>query len=161
MMSAQTFGWSHWGKKARLADQGSALWTDPKEPCPSQYYMAQLINRLRSRLLAPPTSTERFQAIFLDYNRSCLGEVILGSGSSNTLLLRQRELFTQALSLQASAMILAHNHPSGDCRPSANDIKATMQIAQISRALEIEMVDHLILTERSVYSMRAGEELQP
>ena len=67
-----------------------------------------------------------------------------------------RDVFSQALSLGASAIILAHNHPSGNCRPSAQDILATRKFGEIANALDIALLDHLILTDTSVYSMRAG-----
>ena len=74
-------------------------------------------------------------------------------------MLRLRELFARGLSLGADGMIMAHNHPSGDCRPSSCDIEATLRIAELGKSLEIELIDHLIFTQKSVYSMRWGGEL--
>ena len=62
----------------------------------------------------------------------------------------------EALRLDARGIILAHNHPSGECRPSGCDIAATHQLAAVASALDIELIDHLIFTHEAVYSMRAG-----
>ena len=59
----------------------------------------------------------------------------------------------------ARGLIVAHNHPSGDCRPSRSDILATHRLKEVAIALDIELIDHLILTENAVYSMRAGGDL--
>ena len=73
--------------------------------------------------------------------------------------MRMRELFGKALSMDAHSMIVAHNHPSGRCKPSPYDITATRRLKDIARALDIELLDHLIITQQSVYSMRAGGDL--
>ena len=65
-------------------------------------------------------------------------------------------MIERALALGAAGFVLAHNHPSGDCRPSADDLAGTRQIAGIAEALELTLIDHLIVTRRCVYSMRAG-----
>jgi DNA repair protein RadC len=67
-----------------------------------------------------------------------------------------RDVFAEALRLGASGMILAHNHPSGECRPSDNDIAATRRLAEVALALDVALIDHLIFTHEAVYSMRAG-----
>jgi DNA repair protein RadC len=77
-------------------------------------------------------------------------------GGLNVLFLRMRENFGEALRLDAHGLILAHNHPSGHCRPSSCDIIATRRLAEVARALDIVLIDHLILTDEAVYSMRAG-----
>lgn len=72
------------------------------------------------------------------------------------LSVRMRENFGEALRLDARELILAHNHPSGQCRPSSCDMTATRRLAEVARALDIVLIDHLILTDEAVYSMRAG-----
>ena len=118
-----------------------------------------MIDSLRRAVLTPPVNSERFHVVFMDENRAFLGDASLGAGSICGLSLRLRELFRRGLSLGARGMILAHNHPSGDCRPSAGDVEATQRVAMVARALEIELVDHLIFTKSAVYSMRGRGEL--
>lgn len=135
------------------------LWDVRHGRNPSERHLGDLITRLRARLLAPPATTERMQAVFFDKRRTFLGETALGEGRAGALSLRHRDIFAQALSLRADSMILAHNHPSGICKPSRIDIEATQRIATLARALDIELVDHLIFTETAVYSMRGNGEL--
>ena len=126
---------------------------------PQEAHTHALLAYLRQILFAVHSPRERFHAIFLDARRNYLADVSLGLGNSATLTLRMRELFARALAVGAEGLVVAHNHPSGDCRPSANDISATLRLREIAGALDIELIDHLILTERSVYSMRAGGDL--
>ena len=102
---------------------------------------------------------ERFHVVFLDSDRNCRDDCIMSCGSSLHLPVRLRDVFTRALCLNASGIVVAHNHPSGDCRPSESDLKATRRLRDIGRALDIELLDHLIFTREKVYSMRAGGKL--
>ena len=121
--------------------------------------LAAMIEYLRGVVLSGHNRTERFHAIFADSRRSYLGDAALGEGDVNALTVRMRDLFSRALALEASAIIVAHNHPSGDCRPSRHDIEATKRLVTIGEALDITLLDHLIFTHHSVYSMRAGGDL--
>lgn len=109
---------------------------------------------LRSRLAAG--ETERLHAIYCDAGRGYLADETVCEGTSDRIVARARPLMERAMALGAAGFLLAHNHPSGICRPSAEDIAATRQISDIAAALEIDLIDHLIVTRRSVYSMRAG-----
>ena len=121
--------------------------------------LTSMIEYLRRVVLQAPERGERFHAIFMDAERRYLGDEPMGRGSLVGLKLRMRELFGRALAVEASAMIIAHNHPSGICRPSQIDIEATRRLAEIAKALDIELLDHLIFTHNAVYSMRAGGNL--
>ena len=118
-----------------------------------------MLDYLRSMVVTRPFNTERFHAIFLDDKRSFLGDAPLGQGCSGSLTVRMRDLFAKALDLRASALLIAHNHPSGQCRPSRFDSEATSRLRHVASALDIELLDHLIFTEDAVYSMRAGGNL--
>lgn len=131
----------------------------PVRPVPAdspEARLGALVAYLRSVVLAAQDERERCHAIFVDARRCYLGDAAIGLGGRNMLCLRMREIFSEALRLDARGIILAHNHPSGLCRPSGCDIAATRQLAEVARALDIELVDHLIFTEQAVYSMRAG-----
>lgn len=114
------------------------------------------IDFLRATLLTPPVRFERGHAIFLDAQRAWLGDTAFGLGGLSSLSLRMRCLFGEAMRLGATGMILAHNHPSGQCRPSGCDIAATLRLQEVGQALDVAVIDHLIFTSDSVYSMRAG-----
>jgi DNA repair protein RadC len=67
-----------------------------------------------------------------------------------------RPLVERALELGAAGFLLAHNHPSGRCRPSADDVSGTLRLAEVAEALELSLIDHLIVTRTRVFSMRLG-----
>lgn len=117
---------------------------------------AAMIAYLRSLVLAPPAQYERGHAIFLDAHSAWLGDAPCGIGTMTTLAIRMRALLGEALRHNAAGIILAHNHPSGACRPSGCDIATTRRLAEIAQALDITLIDHLIFTTDAVYSMRAG-----
>ncbi len=118
-----------------------------------------MVDFLRSMVLEPGDGGERFHAIFLDSARAYLGDGPLGEGGAGSLSVRMRDVFGKALSLDADAIIIAHNHPSGECRPSQHDITATDRLKMVAQALDIDLLDHLIFTQDAVYSMRAGGKL--
>lgn len=102
---------------------------------------------------------EHFYAIFLDGERRYLGDRFVRGEGVAALQLRAREILAQGLLLEARGLIIAHNHPSGMCRPSHGDLRATKKLSEIACALDIELMDHLIITRDCVYSIRAGGEL--
>ncbi len=131
----------------------------PEKPSAHDMRIDMLIEYLRFQIFDPCDRSERFHAIFLDEYRTFVGEKTFFEGSSSKFSLRIRDLFSKGLSVGSRIMIIAHNHPSGDCRPSRADVEATSQISAISNALGIDLADHLIFTHKAVYSMRAGGEL--
>lgn len=115
-----------------------------------------MIAYLRDIVLAPPVRYERGHAIFVDANRGWLGDTPCGIGTMSSLSLRMRTLLGDALRHDASGIVLAHSHPSGQCRPSGCDIATTRRLVEVAKALDITIIDHLIFTTNAVYSMRAG-----
>jgi DNA repair protein RadC len=109
---------------------------------------------LRARLTA--SATERLHVIYCDSARRYLADETVASGDASRIEARARPVIERALALGAAGFMLAHNHPSGMCRPSVDDIDATRRLDAIAGALELELVDHLIVTRSSVFSMRAG-----
>lgn len=108
------------------------------------------------RALIGARETEVLHVIFCDPARGYLADESAAVGTASRIEARARPVIERALALGAAGFILAHNHPSGDCRPSADDVASTRRLAEIAAALELELVDHLIVTRRRVYSMRAG-----
>lgn len=125
-------------------------------PLPQAARCAALVDYLRGLVLAAPVGFERCQALFVDRQHRYLGDTAFGMSGMNMLSLRMRAMFSEAFRLEAHGIILAHNHPSGQCRPSACDIAATQRLQEIARALDITVIDHLIFTTEAAYSMRAG-----
>lgn len=87
---------------------------------------------------------ELFCVIFLNTRHQVLLFEVLFSGTVNKASVYPREIFKKALSINSSALILAHNHPSGVAEPSNADIALTEQIKTLGTALEINVLDHII-----------------
>lgn len=114
----------------------------------------QLLSYLRGIFSA--CTTELLHVIFCDTRRNYLRDETVAEGGRNGVTLRASPLLRRALALGAGGMLLAHNHPSGDCRPSKDDIKATRELRSLAEALDIDLIDHLIFAPGRAYSMRAG-----
>lgn len=102
---------------------------------------------------------ERCHATYCDGRGNYLHDEMLVCGSPSSVGLRTRLVFSRAMEFGASGLLLAHNHPSGRCRPSSDDLSATNRIRDIAAALDIVLLDHLILTWDEIYSMRLGRYL--
>ena len=99
-------------------------------------------------------ANERLHAIFCDEHRGYIADETVVSGSASRIEVRARPLIERALALGATGFLIAHNHPSGLCQPSREDIDGTRRLDAVAQALELELVDHLIVTRRAVFSMR-------
>ena len=104
----------------------------------------------------PPSRSERLIAGYTDSSSRLVAVEVLADGSRGTVSTEARSLFARALGLDARGIILAHNHPSGDPRPSHADVHATRRIKSMAEQLGIELIDHLIFTDSSTYSIRRG-----
>lgn len=82
------------------------------------------------------------------------GHAVLREGGMSAVAARYRPMFEQAFALGAAGFLLAHNHPSGDPRPSPRDIASTRALASMARAMEVEFLDHLVIARGTAVSMR-------
>lgn len=99
--------------------------------------------------------TECFRVLFLDRKNRLIADEELGRGTVDHVPVYPREVLRRALELNASAVILVHNHPSGDPEPSQADIAMTAQIATAAQALGVAVHDHLIIGRARETSFRA------
>lgn len=97
---------------------------------------------------------ESFHALFLDTRNQLLRDETLNQGTVDHAPAYPREIATRALELGASAVILVHNHPSGDPTPSRSDIETTRQIVEACRPLKIAVHDHLVVGRDGVASFK-------
>ncbi|MBT0669796.1 DNA repair protein RadC [Novosphingobium profundi] len=95
-------------------------------------------------------------AVYVDEGGHALGDIVLDSGGGDWIGGRYRTVLEPALRLGAHGFLLAHNHPSGDPRASRADIRATRALAALARALDTELVDHLVVGGGEVTSLRAA-----
>lgn len=91
---------------------------------------------------------EQLQVVLVNTRRRLLRVERLASGTLDTLLVHPREVFRAAIAVGAAALILVHNHPSGDPTPSEADIRVTRDIIRGGQLLKIEVLDHIILGRR-------------
>ena len=94
-------------------------------------------------------SVERFHVILLNTRRRLIRVENLSQGTLDSLLVHPREVFRSAIAANASALVLAHNHPSGDPTPSDSDIKVTRDLIRAGQLLKIDVLDHIILGRAS------------
>lgn len=132
--------------EAALDEEFVRARVDGDDPALHQY--------LRARLAT--ADTERLHVVYCDAGQGYLADETVAAGDASRIEARARPVIERALALGAGGFLLAHNHPSGVCRPSVDDIAATRRLGTIAEALELRLVDHLIVTRRAVFSMRAG-----
>ena len=97
---------------------------------------------------------EQFRVLFLDRKNKLLKDEVQGRGTVDHTPVYTREVVKRALELGASAIILVHNHPSGDPTPSRSDIDTTKEIVEAARLLGVSVHDHLIIGKTSHASLK-------
>ncbi len=112
-----------------------------------------LLAYVRTALAHEPR--EQFRVLFLDRKNQLIADEKLGSGTVDHAPVYPREVARRALELSACALILVHNHPSGDPAPSAADVDMTRQIVAALRPLNIAVHDHLVVGRDGVASFKA------
>ena len=95
---------------------------------------------------------EEFKIMFLNRANESLGIYSLSKGGTTGTIVDVKLLFVVALKCNASAIIICHNHPSGNLKPSEADISLTVKIKRCSEFLDIKLIDHLIITRNGYYS---------
>lgn len=100
-------------------------------------------------------TAEEFRVIFLNTKNQIMRDEVLGKGTVNAAPVYPREVVKRALEIQAAAVILVHNHPSGDPTPSRDDITMTRSIIEAGRHLGLTVHDHVIIGQSGHTSMRA------
>jgi DNA repair protein RadC len=98
---------------------------------------------------------ERLRVLFLNSKNMLLANEILSEGSVDETAVYIREILRRALDLHATAIILVHNHPSGDPEPSSQDIRLTHDLVDAARHLKIQVHDHVIIGAKGHTSLKA------
>ncbi|MFZ3230401.1 MAG: JAB domain-containing protein [Pseudobdellovibrio sp.] len=97
---------------------------------------------------------EEFWLLTLNSTLNLTGSILIAKGTLNYCTVHPRDLFRECLRANAFAFIMAHNHPSLDVQPSAEDIKLTHRFYKLAKLVEIPMLDHLIFTNNDYYSFK-------
>ena len=98
--------------------------------------------------------TEQFRVLFLDRKNVLIADEEQSKGTVDHVPVYPREVVKRALELSASALILVHNHPSGDPTPSEGDITMTAQVVAAAKTLSMAVHDHLIIGKSAEFSFR-------
>ena len=99
---------------------------------------------------------EHLIAFFLNARHQLITKEVISIGTLTASLAHPREIFAPAIGKAAAAVILIHNHPSGDPSPSDEDIRLTKRISQAGTIMGIELLDHLIIAEGGCYSFKTS-----
>jgi DNA repair protein RadC len=97
---------------------------------------------------------EHFHALYLDTRRQLIASETISVGTLDSSLVHPREVFRPALLHCASAVLVAHNHPSGDPEPSAEDLALTRRLDKAATLLGLSLLDHLVVARRGFVSLR-------
>ena len=131
------------GRRLALETQGAR----PQITCPAD----------AARLLLPEMGRleqEHLRVILLDRRNKVLEIVEVYKGSATSAQMRIGELFKEAIRKNASAIIVTHNHPSGDPTPSPDDVAVTRAIVQAGKLLDIDVLDHLVIGQGKWISLK-------
>ncbi len=97
---------------------------------------------------------EHFVVLYLDTRNRVMDREVLYKGSLNTSLVRIAEVFRGAIRRNCAAIIVAHNHPSGDPSPSPEDVALTRRLVEAGKLVEVEMLDHVVIGQGRFVSLR-------
>ncbi|MGL4652472.1 JAB domain-containing protein [Cetobacterium sp.] len=111
---------------------------------------SELINYLRSDIGFK--NTEEFKVIYLSSSNRLIGEETLFRGTIDRSVVYPRLIVERALKHPTKGIIFAHNHPSGDLKPSRKDIELTNELKDLLEVLDIRLLDHLIIGENDYFS---------
>jgi DNA repair protein RadC len=117
-----------------------------------------VFDRMEPRLRDLPQ--EEFHALLLSARHSVIAEVFITRGILDASLIHPREVFRPAITQSAAAIILVHNHPSGDPTPSAEDRAVTKQLSAVGRTVGISIVDHVVIGDGRFTSLADDGSLE-
>lgn len=99
---------------------------------------------------------EHLRGLYLNSHNRIVHDEVISIGTINSNLVHPREVFRPAIEYSASAIVLAHNHPSGIATPSEQDIEITKQLIQAGKVIGINVLDHVIITKSTYISINAN-----
>jgi len=166
---------------AALVDNASELLTTPAQREKHQafldiYRMSAAVNTRNPIINSPEKAADFFRSVmgeifdketfvvaFLNTKNRVIGHEVVSVGSIDSAIVHPREVFRNAIVNKANAVILCHNHPSGDVTPSKEDISITKRLKEAGNLLGIQILDHLIINgvnREDVFSFKARNVLE-
>jgi len=116
-----------------------------------------VVNTVKSQLKGK--KKEHFLVLCLDTRNRLINCKPVSIGSLDTSIVHPREVFKEAVSSSAASVIFVHNHPSGDPEPSKEDVELTKRLVQAGEIIGIDVLDHIIVCDRSYLSLKANNLL--
>lgn len=104
-------------------------------------------------------SVEQFGVVMLDTKHRLIRVKVVAVGSLDSAVVYPREVFREAMAASAAAVVLFHNHPSGDPTPSSDDLLLTRRMVRAGDIMGIDVIDHLILADQRYYSVAEAGKL--
>ena len=95
---------------------------------------------------------EHVYCIYLDASKKVIEEKLLFIGTANYSLIHPRDIFKEAYLINATSIICVHNHPSGNVKPSHEDVNMTERLREVGMIMGIRLIDHIIISEDKYYS---------
>lgn len=129
-------------RRLLMPDEGQGPIRSPRDAC-----QAAASIRLEEK--------EHFLTLYLNARNVMIHKETVSIGSLNANIVHPREVFRPAIARAAAALILIHNHPSGDVTPSQEDLNLTARLVEAGRLLGIEVLDHVIVSSRNYLSFRS------
>ena len=96
---------------------------------------------------------EFFWVLLVNHSHRLLGYSEVGRGDNRSVIVNKKEIFQMVIKMNASGIILCHNHPSGNLEPSMRDVEITKEIQKMAEVFSISLLDHLIITSEGFMSM--------
>lgn len=152
LMKVRGIGEAQAGRLVAMLELSRRLQEPPAGERPKVTSPADGANLLMGRMAH--LQQEELWVILLDTRNRVLASKTIYKGSLNSSVVRVGEVFRPAVEAPAAAVIVAHNHPSGDPSPSSEDISVTRQLAQAGKLLDIELLDHLIIAAHGYTSLK-------
>lgn len=110
----------------------------------AKYYMEKMRDYKKEHLIA----------VFLNTKNKIIGESVISIGTVDSSLVHPREVFKEAIKCSASSIILVHNHPSGDCEASEEDLKVTEKLIKAGKLINIGVLDHIVVGNSNWWSIK-------
>jgi len=101
-------------------------------------------------------SKEHLRGLYLNGHNRIIRDEVISIGTVNANIIHAREVFRPAIECNAAAVVLAHNHPSGEATPSNEDIEITRQLVKAGQILGLAVLDHVIITKNTFTSVNAN-----
>jgi DNA repair protein RadC len=129
---------------------GKRIWTSGMEYRPVIHCSEDAAKLLMGRFRG--LDREHFMVVLLNQKHVVITTETISIGTINGAMVHPREVFKQAIKRSAAAMILVHNHPSGVCEPSEQDLLVTERLKEVGQIIGIDVIDHIIIGEDTYYS---------